>query len=53
MGYTPGAKDLGTRAALTDLGAPDGHIEVQIVDRIERSGAAAKQNLVARPQTTY
>lgn len=34
------------RAALAELGAPDGHIEVQIVDRIERSGSGAKEKLV-------
>jgi phenylacetate-coenzyme A ligase PaaK-like adenylate-forming protein len=41
------------RAALTDLGAPEGYFEVQLVDRIERSGAAAKQNLVARSPTAH
>ncbi len=34
------------RAALSELGAPDGYVEVQIVDKIERSGAAAKQKIV-------
>jgi phenylacetate-coenzyme A ligase PaaK-like adenylate-forming protein len=35
------------RAALSELGAPDGKIEVEIVDRIERTGSAAKLKLVA------
>lgn len=34
------------KAALDDLGARDGYLEVQIVDRIARSGSAAKQKLV-------
>jgi hypothetical protein len=45
--------DRVARAALTDLGAPEGSIEVQIVERIERIGAGAKQNLVARPPATH
>ena len=48
-----GSVDRIARAALSDLGAPDGHIEVQLVDRIERAGAGAKQNLVARPPVAH
>jgi len=47
------AVDRVARDALTDLGAPEGSIEVQIVERIERIGAGAKQNLVARPPATH
>ena len=35
------------RMALADLGARDGHLEVHIVDEIQRTGSAAKQKLVA------
>ena len=41
------AVDRIARAALSELGAPDGYVEVQIVDKLERTGAAAKQKLVA------
>ena len=40
------------RAALSALDAPEGHLEVQIVETIERSGAAAKQKLVASAPAT-
>jgi len=40
------------RAALAELGAPDGYIEIQIVDKIERTGAGAKQKLVASAPAT-
>jgi len=40
------------RAALSAIGAPDGHLEVQIVETIERSGAAANQKLVASAPAT-
>jgi phenylacetate-CoA ligase len=39
------------KAALAELEAPDGYVEVQIVDKIERSGAAAKLKLVERAPT--
>lgn len=35
------------RAVFAELGAPDGHFDVQIVTEIQRSGTAAKQKLVA------
>lgn len=37
------------RATLADLGAPEAHMEVEIVDKIDRIGAGAKQKLVAAP----
>jgi phenylacetate-CoA ligase len=41
------AVDRIARATLADLGAPEAHMEVEIVDRIERIGTGAKQKLVA------
>ncbi|MGH6893546.1 MAG: hypothetical protein ACREEP_14950, partial [Dongiaceae bacterium] len=38
------------RAALNDLGAPGGHIEVEIVNKIDRVGTGAKQKLVTAAQ---
>ena len=40
-------------AALAELGASDGYVEVQIVDKIERSGAAAKLKLVEGAPTVH
>ena len=37
------------RATLADLGALEAHIEVEIVEKIDRMGAGAKQKLVAGP----
>src|SRR5262249_19137006 len=34
-------------AVLADLGASEGSVDVDIVDRIERAGAGAKQKIVA------
>jgi phenylacetate-coenzyme A ligase PaaK-like adenylate-forming protein len=48
-----GSVDRIAKAALTELGALEGYIEVRIVDGIERTGAGAKQKLVASAPTTH
>lgn len=47
-----GSVDRIAKAALVELGAAGGHVEVQIVDKIERTGSAAKEKLVATPRVS-